>query len=145
MQRTRTVSALSLALCLAYGGTAAADALCDHWNTEIFFRIADAEGVTRCVTAGVDLGARDEYAWTPLHLAARFSTDPAVITALVASGADLEAQDEFRRTPLHYAATLSKPPSVIAALTDAGANLEARDEFGWTPLHLAAKDGKTLQ
>ena len=45
-------------------------------------------------------------AWTtPLHYAARFNANPAVVEALLAAGAEVNARDDYYRTPLHYAAS----------------------------------------
>ena len=41
--------------------------------------------------------------YTPLHWAARFSDDPAVITALLDAGANVNAQDSYDKTPWDYA------------------------------------------
>ena len=78
-----------------------------------------------------DLHAQDEDGWTPLHLAAWYATNPAVVRVLLEAGADLHAQDEDGWTPLHLAA-YAGTPAVVTALLEAGANLEARDEDGRT-------------
>ena len=50
---------------------------------------ADLADVQRLLASGADpsaaVGARG---WTPLHLAARFNNDPAVIAALIEAGVD---------------------------------------------------------
>ena len=53
--------------------------------------------------AGADLKARTEDGLTPLHWAARFTDNPAVIAALVDAGADLKARTENGLTPWDYA------------------------------------------
>ena len=73
-----------------------------------------------------DLHVRDEKRLTPLHLAAQYNENPAVITALLKAGADLHARDEHGLTPLHWAAWKNKNPVVIAALLDAGADPAAQ-------------------
>ena len=60
--------------------------------------------VTALAQAGAELNAPDaKGAWTPLHLAAWFSTTPSVVAALLAAGADPAARDEAGKTPWDYA------------------------------------------
>ena len=76
---------------------------------------------------------------TPLHRAAEYSSDPAVIKGLVAEGADVHAKtSQWGETPLHYAAAWNDEPAIIEALLVAGADVNARDDLGFTPLHRAA-------
>ena len=54
--------------------------------------------------AGAELNAPDgKGGWTPLHLAAWFSTTPSVVAALLAVGADPAARDDTGKTPWDYA------------------------------------------
>ena len=73
---------------------------CADWNTETFFEAAEVSDVIRCLQAGANLEARNEYGSTPLHGA---KTGEAV-TALLEAGADLMARDNDGSTPLHEAA-----------------------------------------
>ncbi len=60
--------------------------------------------VTILAEAGADLDPADgRGGWTPLHLAAWFSTTPSVVAALLAAGADPAAKDDAGRTPWDYA------------------------------------------
>ena len=111
---------------------------CEPWNTLAYFHAATVESVTACLGDGADPNARDDDKATPLHWAARFTEDPAVIEALLQAGADPNARDNNRETPLHEAATYNRNPAVIEALLQAGAAPNARDEKGNRPLHLAA-------
>ena len=71
---------------------------------------------------------------TPLHFAAGFNDNPAIIAALVAAGAELEARlEEGLLSPLHLAAGFNHNPAVIEALLDAGADRRAQDEDGNIP------------
>ena len=113
-------------------------ASCAEWNTRAFFESATLEKVRSCLAAGADVNAQGDNGWTPLHLAAWFTDNPAIIRALVAAGAEVNARlAEFGDTPLHLAARFTNDPAVIEALLDAGAEVNARDDDGWTPLHLA--------
>ena len=115
---------------------------CEGWNTEAFFREATPERVAECLRAGADLNDRSEYGSTPLHLAAAFTNNPAVVTALTKAGADPNALTGYDRTPLHMAAQHEKPAGA-AALLKAGADPNARDKAGELPLHLAASSNAT--
>ena len=82
---------------------------------------------------GADPNARDEDGSTPLHRAAAYNTDPAIISLLLKAGADLKTRDEWGQTPLHEAAQSNGNPDVITALLEAGADPRAQDESGRTP------------
>ena len=111
---------------------------CRGWNTEWFFYIATLEEIKGCLVAGADVNARGEYGTNPLHNAAEFTDNPAVLEALVAAGAEVNARNEIDWTPLHFAAQENNSPAIIRALLDAGAEVNARSEGGSTPLHFAA-------
>ena len=106
---------------------------CEDWNTAVYFEHAAAENVTRCLEAGANVNARDEAGATPLHLAARHATTPAVFSALVDAGARLDARDATGAMPLHAAASMGMSPVAIHVLLAAGADPEAKDESGKTP------------
>ena len=60
--------------------------------------------VTALAQAGAELNAPDaKGGWTPLHLAAWFSTTPSVVAALLAAGADPAVRDKAGKTPWDYA------------------------------------------
>ena len=113
-------------------------AKCARWNTPEFFESITLTEVKGCLASGVEVNARAEGGWTPLHRAAWFSDNPAVVEVLLDAGADVNARDEDGYTPLHNAAWFDPNPAVIEALLDAGAEVNARAEGGWTPLHRAA-------
>ena len=77
--------------------------------------------------------ARSPTGRTPLHEAAAYASNPAVIELLVAAGADVNARDLNGYTPMHSAAWYNHRPEVMAALIAAGANLNARDPDGYVP------------
>ncbi len=124
---------LWLAAWMSAAPAVAAGVSCEDWNTEGFFKRAGAADISRCLKAGADVNARDEYGWTPLHAAAIFSTSPAIVTVLVKAGADVNARAENGWTPLYVAAGQSTTPAMVTALLDAGADPAARDEWGKTP------------
>ena len=52
------------------------------------------------LAAGADVNAREErFGQTPLHKAAGFSENPAVIETLLAAGADVNARNSGGETP----------------------------------------------
>ena len=92
------------------------DEECDDWNTRGFFRTATVEDVTACIRGGADVNASDDAGRTPLHYAAQYSDDPAIITALLSAMASVNVTDDDGRTPLDVA----QSPAIIAALRAAG-------------------------
>jgi len=146
-------------------GTVADPASCDRWPDPVFFHHATAAVVAGCIESGAELGAEAHYGEvrnpsgrlesygggsTPLHAAAGWTRDPAVIALLVDAGMDVNAPNRHRYTPLHYAARDNGEPAVIAALVEAGAEVNrwatgSRREYlhtKWdvTPLHEAARN-----
>ena len=83
----------------------------------------------------------DDYVdWTPLHLAARYNENPAVIEALIAAGAKVREDDSSDQTPLHFAARYNENPAVADALIAAGAKVEEGDDDNYTPLYYATNE-----
>ena len=103
-----------------------------------FWRTAGVADVQDELDRGADIAARGNAGWTPLHRAAGFNTEPAVIALLLDRGANIAARDDNGLMPLHKAAVNNTEPAVIALLLDRGANIAARDDDGLTPLHVAA-------
>ena len=124
-------------------GTAEAQPVpdCRMWNTGYFFRMATLASVTACLAAGADPAARNKSKSTPLHWAARYNANPAVIKALLAAGGDPMARDDDRDRPLHLAAMFNANPETIKALIDGGSN--ARAVLKWSALHEAAALNET--
>ena len=59
--------------------------------------------IAALVDAGADTKARDKKGQTPLHWAAWYNENPAVITALLDAGSDPKARNEDGDTPWDYA------------------------------------------
>ncbi|MDJ0759867.1 MAG: ankyrin repeat domain-containing protein [Woeseiaceae bacterium] len=90
------------------------------------------------IATGVDVSVTDRRGWTPLHSAARFCSDPAIVARLLAAGAEVDAKDRSGDTPLHWAAAENASVDVLITLIKAGADVNKADRFGWLPIHTAA-------
>ena len=91
-----------------------------------------------------DIKAADKDRRTPLHNAARASTEEIwAIPELIRSGADVKAADRDGRTPLHDVARAGTKEATwaIPELIRSGADVKAADKDGRTPLHDAARAG----
>ena len=140
-------------------GTVADPADCRLWPSPVFFAGATAAHVAECLEAGAEVasGRGQRYFGTgsgrlvsypdgsnPLHMAATWTRDPAVITLLARAGADVGARNQeysspmdHHHAPLDHAARDNPDPAVIAALVAAGAEVNAWSAQA-TPLHEAA-------
>lgn len=97
------------------------------------------EQLNKYLQAGADVNISDKRLWTPLHSAARYNSDTAVLVALFQAGAVVGARNKAGDTPLHWAAAENTNVEIVKSLIKAGASVNERDNFGWTPLHTAAE------
>ena len=72
---------------------------CAAWNTSEYFETATPEDVTACLAAGANVSARGTGQRTPLHQAALYNQNPAVIEALLAAGAQCAIATGNSSTP----------------------------------------------
>ena len=104
-----------------------------------FFLTSHEQTISRCVHSryterNVYMGLEG----APLHYAASFTRDPAVITEMLGAGMDVNTPLEDGETPLHRAALNNTEVAVIQTLLAAGADIDRLDSDGATPLHHAA-------
>jgi hypothetical protein len=85
------------------------------------------------------VSCRDEYGWTPLHLAAGWGKKD-VAKLLLANNAEVDARDNDGKTALHLAARNGRE-RVVELLLANKAEADARDRDGFSPLHYAVANG----
>ena len=96
----------------------------------------DFAQVRALIASGVDVNAKDDGGYTPLHMAS--GARPEITIALLEAGADVHMKDSDDMTPLHTLASYGKP-IIVKALLEAGADVNVKDSrYGLTPLHVAA-------
>ena len=125
----RPLALVAAAAFLAVAGTPVASIAqsddCPAWNSddlslrETFWSYVPPDFVSACLEAGADLHARDyAYGATPLHWAAAFSGNAAVVAVLLDAGADPTLRNDDGYTPLDVAIREGRPTEIIAALRD---------------------------
>jgi ankyrin repeat protein len=97
--------------------------------------------VSRLLSVGADVNAKDICNQTPLHRASLCGHLP-VVDELQEHGADIEAKDDDGDTPLHNASLGGYLP-IVKALLSGGANILAVNNDGELPIHLAMSNGKS--
>ncbi|MBN2270416.1 MAG: ankyrin repeat domain-containing protein [Sedimentisphaerales bacterium] len=91
--------------------------------------------VRRFLDEGVDVNAKNEDGWTPLHLTAQAGRKD-VMELLIAKGADVNAPNSKGQTPLQMVRRADEETfkELMDLLLSNGANLNAKDDSGCTLL-----------
>ena len=109
-----------------------------------FWKETNAAELADMLRSGADIHIVEaQYLWTPLHLAAGFASDPAIITLLLNQGANIHAVDLDGAHPLHTAAGFNTRDGILSLLLNRGADIEFQDANGFTPLHWAAANASS--
>lgn len=107
-----------------------------------------AETVSRLVSIGADVRARNRRGSEPLHYAVdggpgssywNPDAQSAVIELLIGAGADPNAENKDGVGPIHRAVR-TRCAAAVRALLESGVNPLRRNKSGSTPLHLAVQD-----
>ena len=99
------------------------------------------EAVKQHLAAGVDVNAKTESEWTPLHRAA-WGRHTEIVELLIAKGADVNAKDDGSWTSLHSAA-MTGSNEIVGLLIAEGADVNAKANGGLTPLILTEEEKQT--
>ena len=98
------------------------------------------ELVKMLLMKGAHLEAVDDYGYTPLLKAVKYSVPDEIIDLLLVHGADVYAVTEDEKTALHFAAQ-NDEEDMIRAMIERGLPVDVEDNDGWTPLHEAVYYG----
>ncbi|MHC9543459.1 MAG: ankyrin repeat domain-containing protein [Vulcanimicrobiota bacterium] len=109
---------------------------------DIFEAIArnDSDGISRFITAGINLNSKNYDGWTPLLWAADKGNSEAA-ALLLQHGSEINGRSFRGATPLHWASKKGNT-TLMKLLISKGADLHAVDDNGATPLSLAIERGK---
>jgi len=140
------LTTIAAVLVVGCGNPEAESALIDAaWKGNI-------EAVKQHLADGVDVNAKDEEGWTPLHWAAMATEGmlgnrgprdhKEIAELLIAKGADVNAKDESESTPLHSAALFGHK-EIAELLIAKGADVNAKTKSGMTPLDKAIENDET--
>ena len=92
------------------------------------------EAVNQSLEASIDINAKDEKGWAPMHLVA-ISGNKVIAELLLENGANVNERTAAGWTPLH----LADDKKIAQLLITKGANLNAQNNDGETPLDWAIK------
>jgi ankyrin repeat protein len=108
-------------------------------NSDNAFVASKKDMVALLLEKGADIGARNKFGDTPLHIAARIYGETAkdIIALLLDKNADIKARDRDGNTPLHNV----NQATAATALLAKGAEVNAVNSNGNTPLHNAVFAG----
>ena len=131
-----------------HGGKTRRELIIDEYSIHTCVGIADVEAVKKRLADGVDVNAKGDAGFAPLHVAVvsnrKLSDRKKIVELLLSNGADVNAKDDRGSTALHLAEDGDK--EIVELLLSNGADVNAKDDRGGTPLHNAAflKGHKTV-
>ena len=94
----------------------------------------DIEAINNSLEASIDINAKNENGWAPMHLVA-ISGNKVIAELLLRKGANVNERTDSGWTPLH----LADDKKIAQLLITKGANLNAQNNDGETPLDWAIK------
>ena len=94
----------------------------------------DIQAINQSLEASMDINAKDEKGWAPMHLVA-IDGNKVIAELLLKSGANVNERTDTGWTPLH----LADNKKIAQLLITKGANLNAKNDGGETPLDWAIK------
>ena len=107
----------------------------DKWGHTPLHMAKNIELAKLLITSGADVDAKNEYSSTPLHWAV-YGNNIAIAKLLITSGADVNAKGEYGSTPLHWAVSRDNI-EIAKLLIDSGAKVNSKNGYDNTPLDLA--------
>lgn len=113
-------------------------------NDKLFLNIcrnSPASEVSKAITNGADIHAKNKNNMTALMMAAMYNKDPEVINVLVNGGANVNAKNKKGNTALIFAAK-QNTPEVVRALCERNADVESVNNARHNALYYAMSNPK---
>ena len=106
----------------------------------------DLTKVRSLLEGSVDVNAKDNAGWTPIHeavMSTKMQNTLPIVKLLVEAGADVNARSEEGSTVLHDASKYLSQ-EVVQFLLDSGADCKIRNNSGLMPVHQASASNAAL-
>ena len=137
----------SIDYCIEYFQEDAYDYLSTNFplSSTVFHSAAKVNNVSKAelfIEKKVPLQSRDEYNWTPLHIAASHNSCEVTKLLIAQEAVDINVSDLDGETPLHCAAKDGYVEILKILIENKKINVQPRDKDGATPLHWAVINNK---